>query len=162
MRVHPELLEEERLPTSDLATIWRDRFEDVNAFEHHLVRNGTIIVKCFLHISQEEQRRRLLARLDEPDKIWKISPSDVSERALWHEYMSSYEQALAATSTSWAPWYVIPADRKWFARVAIGDILVATLKQLHPKYPRFEGDPALIDEERRQLECASFSERDRP
>ncbi|HTV73310.1 MAG TPA: polyphosphate kinase 2 family protein [Candidatus Acidoferrales bacterium] len=140
VRVHRELLAREgRPPEHDM---WAERFEDINAFERHLVRSGTIVLKFFLHISKEEQRRRLLERLDDPDKNWKFSPSDVHERSYWDQYQLAYEQTLEQTTTPWAPWYVIPADHKWFMRAAIADVLVCKLRALGLRYPHVEGEAA--------------------
>jgi PPK2 family polyphosphate:nucleotide phosphotransferase len=131
VRVHPALLDAERLPTACLTGhLWRDRLEDIRAFEQHLSRNGTVVRKFFLHVSRKEQRERLLARLDDPTKSWKFAAGDVPERAKWDQYMRAYSDALAATSTKEAPWYVIPADRKWFAHALIAEIIVQTLDEL--------------------------------
>jgi PPK2 family polyphosphate:nucleotide phosphotransferase len=136
VRVHPELLGNENLPKGTIKkNLWKDRFKDINAFERYLTRNGIAIVKFHLHISKEEQRKRLLARIDEKDKNYKISTADVYERTFWKDYMAAYEEMLSATSTEYAPWYVIPSDHKWYTRVAIGDILVKTLKSLDLEYP---------------------------
>ncbi len=136
VRVHPELLAQQRLPTgAQPVHLWRERFEDINAFERHLVRNGTLVVKFFLHVSEAEQRRRLLARIDTPEKNWKFSLRDLEERASWSAYMQTYESALAHTSTAWAPWYVVPADHKWLTRVVVADVLVAQLSALGLRYP---------------------------
>ncbi|HTX04113.1 MAG TPA: PPK2 family polyphosphate kinase, partial [Candidatus Acidoferrales bacterium] len=113
VRVHSELLAREHVESNG-KDIWRERFEDINAFERHLVRNGTRILKFFLHISKDEQRRRLMARLDDPSKTWKFSMSDATEREYWSQYISAYEAMLSATSTDHAPWYIIPSDHKWF------------------------------------------------
>jgi PPK2 family polyphosphate:nucleotide phosphotransferase len=137
VRVHPHLLDAERLPTDRVTRhIWRQRFKDIKGFERHLFRNGTIIRKFFLHVSRAEQRRRLLARLDDPAKTWKFNPGDVLERAKWEAYMSAYADALAATSRHYAPWYVIPADHKWFAHVLIAEIVVKTLEDLDLAFPK--------------------------
>ena len=134
--VHPELLAHQNLPSATQHDgFWRDRFEDINAFERHLVRNGVLVVKFFLHISKEEQRQRLLARIDTPDKNWKFTMADLQERAAWDAYMQTYESALSHTSTEWAPWYVVPADHKWLARVVVADVLVARLSALGLRYP---------------------------
>jgi PPK2 family polyphosphate:nucleotide phosphotransferase len=136
VRVHPELLGNENLPKGTIKkNLWKDRFKDINAIERYLTRNGIAIVKFHLHISKEEQRKRLLARIDEKDKNYKISTADVYERTFWKDYMAAYEEMLSATSTEYAPWYVIPSDHKWYTRVAIGDILVKTLKSLDLEYP---------------------------
>ena len=144
-RVHRELLAKEKLP-SRLVTknIWRERFEDSSAFERYLARNGTVILKFFLNISKEEQRERFLDRLDEPSKNWKFSMADVAERALWNRYMAVYQDIVRHTSTEVAPWYVVPADHKWFARVVIGSAIVSTLETLNLRFPR--ADKASLQE----------------
>jgi len=136
LRVHPEWLARQSLPADDRdAEFWGNRYEDINAFERHLDRNGTKIVKFFLHVSRDEQRRRFLARLDEPGKQWKFSAADVRERAHWDEYMQAYEAALTATSTPWAPWYVIPADRKHVMQAMVAAILVDVIGTLGLTWP---------------------------
>jgi PPK2 family polyphosphate:nucleotide phosphotransferase len=148
VRVHANLLAAEKLPPELVSeNIWQRRFKEINAFEHHLAHSGTAIVKFFLHLSKEEQRRRFLARLDEPQKNWKFSMSDVRERKHWDEYMAAYEDMLEQTSTEHGPWYVIPADHKWFTRMAVADIIVSTLEKLKPEYP------TLTEEKRRELEA---------
>src|SRR5712664_3879399 len=144
-RVHRELLAKEKLP-SRLVTknIWRQRFEDISAFERYLARNGTVILKFFLNISKEEQRERFLDRLDEPSKNWKFSMADVAERALWNRYMAVYQDIVRHTSTEVAPWHVVPADHKWFARVVIGSAIVSTLETLNLRFPR--ADKASLQE----------------
>lgn len=138
VRVHPELLEKENLPPEHVKpTIWRQRYEDVNAFERHLWWNGTIITKFFLNISRAEQEARLLARIEDPAKNWKFSLGDLPERARWKDYMAAYKEALAATSSAHAPWYVIPADHKWFAHAAVAEILFKTLSGLDLRFPLF-------------------------
>ncbi len=139
VRVHPELLHAQRLPAERVTPrLWAERYEDINAFERHLWRNGTIVRKFFLHVSREEQRRRLLERLDDPAKRWKASLGDIHEREKWHAYMKVYEDALTATSSAHAPWYVIPADHKWFAHVAIAEIIVRTLDDLSLSWPSLD------------------------
>jgi len=135
VRVHPRLVGAEELPHAG-PQIWKHRFEDINAFERHLWRNGTIIRKFFLHVSRAEQARRLLERLDDPTKHWKFSAADLAERDKWRAYRSAYADALAATSTAHAPWFVVPADHKWFAQVVVSDIIVKTLEELRLSYPR--------------------------
>ena len=136
VRVHPELLEHQGLPKDRIRpAIWRERFEDINAFERHLWRSGTTVVKLFLNISRGEQERRLLARIDDPSKNWKFAPGDLRERARWREYLAAYAEALSATSTAHAPWYVIPADHKWFAHAAIAEILYDTLRRFDLRFP---------------------------
>lgn len=136
VRVHPRILEAQRIPNSESGdAIWENRFEDINAFEKHLTRNGTKILKFFLHLSKEEQRERLLKRIEDPEKHWKFDVSDISEREHWDEYTKAYEEMLGATSTDCAPWYVIPADHKWLSRTMVADILLNTLKGLNLKFP---------------------------
>ncbi len=149
VRVHQGILAAEKLPTELVdEDIWKQRFKDINAFERYLAQNGVALVKFFLHVSKEEQRRRFLARLDEPQKNWKFSLSDAKEREHWDEYMAAYEDMLEHTSTEHAPWYVIPADHKWFMRMAAADIIVSTLEKLKPEYP------TITAEKRRELEAA--------
>jgi PPK2 family polyphosphate:nucleotide phosphotransferase len=136
VRVHPELLEKEQLPKSvKTKDIWKNRFADINAFELYLARNGIIPIKFNLAISYEEQKRRLLARIEEKDKNYKIGTADVYERTFWKDYMAAYEDMLRNTSTHAAPWYVIPSDHKWFARVMVADIIVKTLQSLDLEFP---------------------------
>jgi PPK2 family polyphosphate:nucleotide phosphotransferase len=136
-RVHREILAKEKLPSKLMTrSIWRERFEDISAFERYLSGNGTVILKFFLHISKEEQRKRFLDRLEEPSKNWKFSMGDVTERALWPRYMAAYQDLVRHTSTPLAPWYVVPADHKWFARVVIGSTIVSTLESLNLRFPR--------------------------
>jgi len=151
-RVHRELLAKEKLP-SRLVTknIWRERFEDISAFERYLARNGTIVLKFFLNISKEEQRKRFLDRLEQPSKNWKFSMSDVAERALWPRYMAVYQDIVRHTSTAVAPWYVVPADHKWFAHVVIGSAIVSTLDTLNLRFPR--ADKASLQEFKRVREA---------
>jgi PPK2 family polyphosphate:nucleotide phosphotransferase len=137
VRVHPELLEAQRLPPeANGKRLWKNRFDDINDFEKYLARNGILTLKFFLHLSKAEQRRRLLARIDTPEKNWKFSVSDMKERGYWDDYMSAYEDALSQTSTEWAPWYVVPADHKWFTRTVVADVIVAKLKSLELSYPK--------------------------
>ena len=152
VRVHPEYLEKQRLPR-DLATdrIWDHRFEDIRNWEKYLTRNGTVIRKFYLHVSKDEQKRRFLARLEEPEKNWKFQAGDVKERALWDDYQRAYEDMLGATSTAYAPWHVIPADHKWFARLAVADIVIDTLRSMKLHYPK------LSKETRAGLEAAKQS-----
>jgi PPK2 family polyphosphate:nucleotide phosphotransferase len=136
VRVHPDLLENERLPASLVGRrVWEERFEDINAFERHLTRNGTRILKFFLHVSPGEQRKRFLERLDTPEKNWKFSPADVAERQHWGAYMKAYEKMLRATATDHAPWYVIPADHKWFARYVVAEAVISALEELGLAFP---------------------------
>jgi PPK2 family polyphosphate:nucleotide phosphotransferase len=137
VRVHPELLAAEGIdPQRGLdKAFWRERFDDIAAWERHLARNGTRVVKLFLHVSRAEQRSRFLARADEERKHWKFSAFDVRERRSWDAYQKAYEEALRGTSTEDAPWYVVPADHKWFLRAAVADILVHHLEDMDPRYP---------------------------
>jgi PPK2 family polyphosphate:nucleotide phosphotransferase len=137
VRVHPDILRSEGIPDGkvDEKTIWKERYESIVAWEKHLYRNGTRIIKFFLHMSKEEQRKRFLARLDEPDKNWKIDPADIAERKFWNDYMRAYEACLGATSTKKAPWYVVPADDKENARLIISQIIQNTFKALDMHYP---------------------------
>jgi PPK2 family polyphosphate:nucleotide phosphotransferase len=137
VRVHPEILAKEKIPPVLVTkNIWRERFDDISAFERYLAHNGTVILKFFLHISKEEQRERFLGRLDEPSKNWKFSMADIAERALWGKYQAAYQEVVRHTSTSPAPWYVVPADHKWFARVVIGSAIVSALEKLDLKFPK--------------------------
>ena len=136
VKVRPEILEKQKLPPElEGKTFWNQRYEDINMFERHLVRNGTIVLKFFLNISEKEQTQRLLKRLEDPDKQWKFSITDLSERSKWTDYMEAYEEMLNETSTEWAPWYVIPADKKWVTHASISEIIVSQIKQLNLKYP---------------------------
>jgi PPK2 family polyphosphate:nucleotide phosphotransferase len=137
VRVHPEILARQKVPASLVTRrVWTERYEDINAFERYLARNGTLIRKFFLHVSKEEQRRRFLARLDEPAKNWKFAAADVDERARWDDYMKAYEQALSKTSTNDAPWFIVPADHKWFTRLAIARLVVEALESLDLAFPK--------------------------
>jgi PPK2 family polyphosphate:nucleotide phosphotransferase len=141
VRVHPEFLVPQKLPKlqslkpKSLDKLWQQRFNEINAFERSLAQQGTLILKFYLHLSPEEQKERLLERLNEPDKYWKFNPGDLAERKLWPAYQHAFEEALTHTSTKWAPWYVIPADDKWYSRAAIADIIAARLEGLDLKYP---------------------------
>jgi PPK2 family polyphosphate:nucleotide phosphotransferase len=137
VKVHPDLIGRQ-LPRKKKKLgnkFWAQRYEDINAFERHLVRNGTLILKFFLNVSREEQKARFLERLSRPEKNWKFSSSDLAERDYWDDYMAAYEEALRATSTKWAPWYVIPADYKWVTRAVVADIVTAAIRDLDLKYP---------------------------
>jgi PPK2 family polyphosphate:nucleotide phosphotransferase len=136
VRVHPELLEHEKLPgNAHGKELWKKRFEEINNFERYLVKNGIVVLKFFLNVSKEEQKKRFLERIEKPQKNWKFSIADANERTHWDEYTDAYEDMLQHTSTQWAPWHVIPADHKWFTRVAVADIVLQALKSLHLKYP---------------------------
>jgi PPK2 family polyphosphate:nucleotide phosphotransferase len=140
VRVHRELLARQKLPPSvTKKNIWKHRFQDIRTFEHHLARNGTLVLKFHLRISKVEQRKRFLARLDEPAKRWKFSASDIAERKYWDDYMAAYEEMIRETSTDYAPWYVIPADHKHVAWVVVSAAIVEALKELKPTYPKISG-----------------------
>jgi len=144
-RVHPEILANEQIPPKLITrNIWQERFEDISAFERYLARNGTVILKFFLNVSKQEQRERFLERLDEPSKNWKFSMGDITERALWTRYMAVYQDIVRHTSTALAPWNVVPADHKWFARVVIGSAIVGALEKRDLKFPR--ADKASLEE----------------
>jgi len=154
VKVHPEWLDKQKLPPGKRGkSFWEGRYDDINAFERHLARTGTIILKFFLNVSKQEQKRRFLERLDRPEKNWKFSAADVAERQCWDDYMKAYQGAIAATSMEWAPWYVIPADHKWVTRAVVADIVTSALRQLDLKYPKVteEQRQALV-EARRLLE----------
>jgi PPK2 family polyphosphate:nucleotide phosphotransferase len=155
VRVHPEWLERQKLAPGAIGpALWRERYEDINAFERHLERNGTKIVKVFLHVSRAEQKRRLLARLDRPHKEWKFDAADVAARARWDDYLAAYEEAISATSTPWAPWHVVPADHKRPAQALIARILVEAIRSLELRWPEVtEEERAANLEARRQLEA---------
>jgi PPK2 family polyphosphate:nucleotide phosphotransferase len=136
VRVHPELLERQRLPPATTGKrVWKERYRDLRAFEAYLARNGTAIRKIFLHVSRGEQRRRFLERIEDPEKNWKFATTDVAERAHWEAYMEAYEDAIRATATPEAPWYVVPADEKWFTRIVVASALVDCLASLDLRYP---------------------------
>jgi len=137
VRVHPEILDVQRIPASEKKDddIWEHRYREINNLEKYLTRNGIVILKFFLHVSKEEQKKRFLERIDQLEKNWKFSVSDLKERERWDDYMKAYEEMLSATSTRWAPWHVIPADKKWFTRVAVAAIVKNTLKSLNLRYP---------------------------
>jgi len=149
VRVHPEALQHERIPQSLVTKdIWKERFADINALEDHLTRNGIVVCKFFLNLSKKEQKKRFLDRLDEPEKNWKFSAADIHERQFWDAYMNAYEEMITYTATKHAPWYVVPADNKWFTRVIVAAAIVDTLKQLKLSYPKV--DP----EKRKELSAA--------
>jgi len=149
VRVHPDILKNERIPEPLLGKdIWEKRFEDIHNFEKYLSRNGVVVRKFFLNISKKEQKRRFLERLNTPDKNWKFSAADLHERECWDDYMKAYEEAIAATSTKHAPWYVVPADNKWYTRLIVAAAIVDTMKDLKLAYPKV--DP----EQRKQLLAA--------
>lgn len=139
VRVHPEILAKQRIPPKLVTkNIWRERFEDISAFERYLSRNGTVVLKFFLNVSKEEQRERFLARLDEQEKNWKFSLDDVAERQHWDRYQAAYQDMIHHTASAAAPWYVVPADRKWFARVVIGSVIVNALEKLDLRFPKVD------------------------
>ena len=149
VRVHPQILASQKLPGElNLETIWDERLTSIREQEEHLARNGTVIIKFWLNVSKEEQKRRFLARLDNPNKIWKFEPRDVVERRYWDDYMAAYEHMLNATSRPWAPWYAIPADDKRYMRARVAETIIETLQSIGLKYP----EPTA--EERRQFEEA--------
>jgi len=149
VRVHPQILEYQKLPGElDLASIWKDRLTSIRQQEEHLARNGTVIIKFWLNVSRDEQKRRFLSRLDERQKNWKFEPKDVVERRHWDDYMAAYEEALNATSRPWAPWYAIPADDKPYMRARVADIIIDTLRGIGLRYP----EPS--DEERAEFAAA--------
>ncbi len=136
VRVHPEYLNLQQLPPEAKGkNIWRRRFQEINNFERYLVRNGILILKFYLNVSKEEQRRRFLARINTPEKNWKFSLNDAKERGYWDDYMAAFEDMFQHTSTRWAPWHIIPADNKWFTRAAVADVIITKLKSLDLKYP---------------------------
>jgi PPK2 family polyphosphate:nucleotide phosphotransferase len=143
VRVHPEILAKQRIP-SELVTknIWRERFEDISAYEKYLARNGTLILKFFLNVSKDEQRKRFLDRLEEPAKNWKFSLGDIAERKLWDKYQAAYQDLIHHTSAKHAPWMVVPADHKWFARVVISSAIVSAMEKLDLRYPEVDKSDA--------------------
>jgi len=155
VRVHPEFLKAQKLPEALVTDkIWKRRFEEINNYEKFLTQNGTKIIKFFLNVSKDEQKRRFMERIENPTKNWKLSPSDVGERAYWDDYQAAYEDMLNQTSTENAPWYVIPADQKWYSRVVISQIIVDAMESLNLKYPVLnEKAMAALEESRKQLEA---------
>lgn len=152
VRVHPEILDSQKLPDYvDRKTIWDDRYESIRNMERHLAMNGTTILKFWLNVSKDEQRKRFLARLDEPDKQWKFNAGDIKEREHWDDYMAAFEDALNATSREWAPWYAIPADDKPYMRATIAEIIVKTLESLGLRYPEPDEETRSQFETFRQL-----------
>jgi PPK2 family polyphosphate:nucleotide phosphotransferase len=152
VRVHPAILAEEHIPPVLLTKrIWKQRFDDINAFERHVGRNGTCVRKIFLNLSKEEQRRRFLARLDEPEKNWKFSEDDVREREYWDDYMRAYEDMIRHTATRHAPWFVVPADHKWFTRVVVASILIEALESVKLAYPKVDAKKAEFEAARKLL-----------
>jgi PPK2 family polyphosphate:nucleotide phosphotransferase len=152
LRVHPEWLARQQLPTADYSEqFWRERFDDINGFERHLHRNGTKVVKFFLHVSKDEQKRRFIARLDNPGKQWKFSAADITERGHGEDYMRAYEDAITATSTDWAPWFVIPADRKHVMQAMVAKILVDTISSMGLAWPTVSEEDRLANAEARRV-----------
>ena len=154
VKVRPEVFEKQKLPLKlEQKNFWDERYEDINMFERELVRNGTIVLKFFLHISKNKQKQRLLKRLEDPDKNWKFSFTDLSERSKWSDYMEAYEDLLNETSTAWAPWYIIPADKKWVTHASISEIVVSKIKELNLKYPVLsEAQQAALEKAKADLE----------
>ena len=149
VRVHREILAAEKIPPPLVGKrIWKERFDDINAFERYLARQGYLILKFFLNVSRKEQKRRFLSRLDEPEKHWKFSLQDVKERAHWKDYMKAYEETIAATATEHAPWHVVPADNKWFTRLAVAATIARAMENLNLHYPEID------EKKRRELEEA--------
>jgi PPK2 family polyphosphate:nucleotide phosphotransferase len=153
VRVHPELLQREKLPQALVTKhVWTERFEDINAYERYLTRNGIAIVKFFLHVSKKEQKRRFMERLDTPNKNWKFSTADVRERQYWNDYQEAYEDMIRHTASEHAPWYVVPADNKWFTRLVVAAAVVEALKDLKLSYPKGDGaQKAELEKARAQL-----------
>jgi PPK2 family polyphosphate:nucleotide phosphotransferase len=149
VRVHPEILKSQKTPPSLVGKkVWDERFEDIRGFERHMARSGTVIRKFFLHLSKKEQKHRFLARLDQPQKNWKFSVADIHERKYWDDYQNAYEEMIRNTATEHAPWYVVPADNKWFTRLVVSTVLIETLESLGLAYPK-------VDEaKRKELEAA--------
>jgi PPK2 family polyphosphate:nucleotide phosphotransferase len=155
VKVHPEILEAQKLPPGRRdKRFWQARYDDINCYERHLTRNGTVILKFFLNVSKKEQKKRFLERLDNPEKHWKFSIGDIKERGFWNDYMRAFDDALSATSTEWAPWYVIPSDNKWVARSLVAGILTETIENLKLAYPTVTKDQEKrLAEARKQLEA---------
>jgi len=156
VRVHPDVFQREKIPPSLVTKdIWKQRFEDINGFERYLTRSGIVVRKFFLNVSKKEQRRRFMERLDQPEKNWKFSATDLQERSFWDDYMKAYEDMIVHTATQSAPWYVVPADNKWFTRVVVAAAIVDTLRELKVAYPKV--DP----EKRKQLKAAQAALEDK-
>lgn len=155
VRVHQEVLAKEKLPPSLVTDdIWKERYEDIGNFERYLTRNGVRILKFFLHVSKDEQKRRFMQRLDEPEKNWKFQSSDVAERAHWSEYQNAYEEAIRNTASKHAPWYVVPADNKWFTRLVVLGAVVKEIAELELAYPKIDPEErAALAAARKQLEA---------
>ncbi len=157
VKVHPEILDRQKLPPGKRGNkFWNARYEDINALEQHLSRNGTLILKFFLNVSRHEQKKRFLERLERPEKNWKFSAADLKERSYWDQYMEAYEEALSATSTEEAPWYVVPADNKWVTRTIVANILTSSILGLDLKYPEVDdAQRQALADARHQLEHES-------
>jgi PPK2 family polyphosphate:nucleotide phosphotransferase len=153
VRVHPEYLDGQKLPSARVTDrIWKERFEDIVAFEKHLARSGTLVLKFFLHTSQAEQSKQLLERLEEPDKHWKFNAGDLKERALWDKYMAAYEDAIRNTSYPDAPWFVVPADHRWFSRMVVAAAVADAVEKLNPQFPKLsDKDMAALEEMKKEL-----------
>ena len=154
VKVRPEVLQREKLPPGlEGKQFWNQRYEDINMFERHLARNGTVVLKFFLNLSKERQKQRLLKRLEDPDKNWKFSLTDLSERSKWDDYVEAYEEMLSMTSTEWAPWYIIPADKKWVAHASVSEVILSQIVKLDLKYPVLTKDQiAALEEAKAELE----------
>ena len=157
VRVHPEILKKQQLPIFPKGDqIWKQRFEEINNFEKYLVNNGVIILKFFLNVSKSVQRKRFLERIDSPEKNWKFSASDLQERSFWDDYMNAYEEVFNHTSTEFAPWYIVPADRKWFTRLIVADIICQKLQELNLQYPKISEEyKRKLSEAKKALEAES-------
>jgi len=162
VRVHPEFLEKQRLPPRCVGkSLWDERMEDIVAFERYLARNGVLLRKFFLHVSRDEQKQRFLERIEHPEKNWKFNASDVSERGHWDEYQQHWSSAIARTSTDAAPWFVVPADRKWFTRLLVAEAVVAGLEELELDFPKLEGERKQeLARARRELEAEAEDDDD--
>jgi len=154
VKVHKELLDNQKLPHGKRGkAFWDERYQDINAFEQHLVRNGTVVLKFFLNVSKKEQKKRFMDRLDRPEKNWKFSLADMKERAFWDDYVEAFEEAISATSTKAAPWFIIPADDKWATRAIVANIITSTLRELDLKFPKMTDEQQkLLAEARKSLE----------
>jgi PPK2 family polyphosphate:nucleotide phosphotransferase len=154
LRVHPEILQNEKMPNVLVTKhIWQERFEDINGFERYLTRNGIAVVKFFLHLSKKEQKKRFLERLDTPEKNWKFSSADIKEREFWDAYQEAYEEMIQHTASAHAPWYVVPADNKWFTRIVVAQAVVDALKGMDLKYPKVSSaERTALAKARQQLE----------
>jgi PPK2 family polyphosphate:nucleotide phosphotransferase len=154
VRVHPELLDKQKLPNKLVRkNIWKERFDDINAFERYLTRNGIAVVKFFLHVSRKEQKHRFLDRLTHPEKNWKFSLADVAERQYWDAYQDAYADMIRHTASQHAPWYVVPADNKWFTRLVVAEAVVDALEEMNLKYPKVDKEMKIqLEKARQQLE----------